>query len=78
MILTRLKDHLVANGKTNRAELAKIFGLSHDGIDAMLALWIAKGKVSKTVSERPLLGQSECDIYYRWNEESELAITVIN
>ena len=53
MILTRLKDHLVANGKTSRAELAKKFAISEDGIDAMLALWIAKGKISTTVSKRP-------------------------
>ncbi|WP_067043631.1 FeoC-like transcriptional regulator [Moritella sp. JT01] len=78
MILTRLKDHLVVNGKTNRTELAKTFGISEDGIDAMLALWIAKGKISTTISERPRLGQSNCDVYYRWNDECELAVTVIN
>ncbi|MGC3833621.1 FeoC-like transcriptional regulator [Moritella viscosa] len=44
MILTRLKDHLVVNGRTNRTELAKIFGISEDGIDAMLTLWVAKGQ----------------------------------
>ncbi|MDX2322024.1 MAG: FeoC-like transcriptional regulator [Moritella sp.] len=78
MILTRLKDHLVANGKTSRAELAKKFAISEDGIDAMLALWVAKGKVSTTVSERPRLGQVNCDVWYRWNDENELAITVLN
>lgn len=78
MILTRLKDHLVANGKTSRAALAKKFAISEDGIDAMLALWIAKGKVSTTISERPRLGQLNVDVWYRWNAESELSITVIN
>lgn len=78
MILTRLKDHLVANGKTSRAALAKKFAISEDGIDAMLALWIAKGKVSTTISERPRLGQLNADVWYRWNAESELSITVIN
>lgn len=78
MILTRLKDHLVVNGRTNRTELAKIFGISEDGIDAMLTLWVAKGKISTTVSEHPRLGQLNCDVYYRWNEEYELAVTVIN
>lgn len=78
MILTRLKDHLVANGKTSRAELAKTFAISEDGIEAMLALWIAKGKVSTLVSERPRLGQLRGDVYYRWNTESELAVTVLN
>ena len=77
MILTRLKDHLVANGKTSRAELAKKFAISEDGIDAMLSLWIAKGKISTTVSKRPRLGQANGDVYYRWNAESELAVTVI-
>lgn len=78
MILTRLKDHLVANGKTSRAELAKKFAISEDGIDAMLALWIAKGKISTAISERPRLGQVSCDVWYRWNAESELSIKVIN
>ncbi|WP_017219831.1 FeoC-like transcriptional regulator [Moritella dasanensis] len=78
MILTRLKDHLVANGKTGRTELAKKFGISEDGIDAMLALWIAKGKISTSISERPRLGQLNCDVWYRWNDDNELAITVLN
>jgi len=78
MILTRLKDHLVANGKTSRAELAKKFGLSEDGVDAMLGLWIAKGKVSKIVSERSKIASLDNDVYYRWNAERELAITVFN
>ncbi|GIC77569.1 FeoC-like transcriptional regulator [Moritella sp. F3] len=78
MILTRLKDHLVVNGKTSRAELAKKFAISEDGIDAMLALWIAKGKISTTISERPRLGQLKSDVCYRWNAESELSIKVIN
>ena len=64
MILTRLKDHLVANGKTSRAELAKKFAISEDGIDAMLALWIAKGKISTAVSKRILgSGELSADVY---------------
>jgi len=78
MILTRLKDHLVANGKTSRAELAKKFGLSEDGIDAMLGLWIGKGKVSKVVSKGSKKAVLDDPVYYRWNEELELAITVFN
>lgn len=78
MILTRLKEHLVVNGKTSRTELAKTFGLSEDGVDAMLGLWITKGKVSKTVHERAQTAGLDNHIYYRWNEEQELAITVFN
>lgn len=78
MILTRLKDHLVVNGKTNRAVLAKKFAISEDGIDAMLALWITKGKVSKIVSERSKVALLDSHVYYRWNDENEHAITVLN
>jgi len=70
MILTQLKDHLVANGRTSRSALAKQFGLSADGVDAMLAIWIKKGKVSKA--------QDSSEIWYRWNNESELAITTMS
>lgn len=77
MILTRLKEHLVVNGKTSRAELAKKFAISEDGIDAMLALWIGKGKVSKTVTERSKIARLDRQVYYRWNDKNELSVTVI-
>ncbi len=80
MILTQLKDHLVANGRTSRSALAQQFGLSADGVDAMLAIWIKKGKVSKALasSASGSRGQDSSEVWYRWNNESELAITTMS
>lgn len=80
MILTQLKDHLVANGRTSRSALAKQFGLSADGVDAMLDIWIKKGKVSKALTDSASgsRGQDAGEVWYRWNNESELAITTLS
>jgi putative ferrous iron transport protein C len=80
MILTQLKDHLVVNGRTSRSALAKQFGLSADGVDAMLAIWIKKGKVSKALAGNTSdpRGQDASEVWYRWNDESELAITTMS
>ncbi|WP_428771691.1 FeoC-like transcriptional regulator [Vibrio sp.] len=48
MILTELKQYLDSHGSASEAELAKQFGLSQDGVAAMLAVWIRKGVVSRT------------------------------
>ena len=69
MILTKLKNHLVVNGKTQRAVLAKQFALSEDGVDAMLELWLQRNKVSKE-----LIGTQ---VWYRWNRDNELAVTLV-
>ena len=75
MILTRLKDHLVANGRCSQRQLMQKFGISGDGVDAMLAVWVKKGKVSKSVTS----GRNNeiVDVYYRWNQDNELAITTL-
>jgi len=67
MILTKLKDHLVANGKTSRTQIAQYFGMSEDGVDAMLNVWIAKNKVSKI--------DAGTEVWYRWNHDDELSVT---
>lgn len=66
MILTKLKDHLVANGKTSRRSLAQHFGLSEDGVDVMLSVWLAKNRVSKAE-----IGN---EVWYRWNDDNELSV----
>ncbi|OBT08575.1 hypothetical protein A9264_04900 [Vibrio sp. UCD-FRSSP16_10] len=47
MILQELKAYLEQHGTSERAVLANHFGLSEDGVDAMLQVWINKGKVSR-------------------------------
>ncbi|GAD89104.1 MULTISPECIES: FeoC-like transcriptional regulator [Vibrio] len=47
MILQQLKAYLEEHGTTDRVTLSNHFGLSEDGVDAMLQVWIKKGKVSR-------------------------------
>ncbi|QSA19811.1 iron transporter FeoC, partial [Vibrio furnissii] len=49
MILTELKQAIAAQGGISRKELAKRFALSEDGVDAMLAVWIKKGVISRFI-----------------------------
>ncbi|NLS11568.1 iron transporter FeoC [Vibrio sp. SM6] len=49
MILDALLTEISQQNGVTRAELAKLFALSEDGIDAMLAVWIKRGKISRMV-----------------------------
>ncbi|QTH10229.1 FeoC-like transcriptional regulator, partial [Vibrio fluvialis] len=49
MILTELKQAIEAQSGISRKELAKRFALSEDGVDAMLAVWIKKGVISRFI-----------------------------
>lgn len=49
MILNELKRYIEENGIVSRSAIAKKFSLSEDGVDAMLAVWIKKGVLSRTI-----------------------------
>ncbi|MDB1123443.1 FeoC-like transcriptional regulator [Vibrio algarum] len=49
MILSELKAFIFEQGSATRTELAKKFALSEDGVDAMLEVWVKKGKLSRLV-----------------------------
>lgn len=49
MILTELHQYIDNEGVAARSELASKFGVSEDGIDAMLGVWVKKGKISRLV-----------------------------
>ncbi|MEZ8268453.1 FeoC-like transcriptional regulator [Vibrio cyclitrophicus] len=49
MILTELHQYIDSQGVAARSELASKFGISEDGIDAMLGVWVKKGKISRLV-----------------------------
>ncbi|WKY57324.1 FeoC-like transcriptional regulator [Vibrio sp. SNU_ST1] len=49
MILTELHQHIDNEGVSARSELASKFGMSEDGVDAMLNVWVKKGKISRLV-----------------------------
>ncbi|MGO1295840.1 MAG: FeoC-like transcriptional regulator [Vibrio sp.] len=47
MILFELKRYIEAHAGCSRRDLAKAFAMSEDGVDAMLAVWIKKGVLSR-------------------------------
>lgn len=80
MILQQLKAYLEARGKTRRSALAQHFGISEDGVDAMLEIWVQKGKLSKELigcDGQPCCREAS-DVWYRWLPPQELAITVVH
>lgn len=80
MILHQLRQHLESRGKTSRAALAQHFGISEDGIDAMLEIWVRKGKLSKELigcDGQPCCREAS-GVWYRWLPSEELSITVVH
>ncbi|MGL6316249.1 FeoC-like transcriptional regulator [Vibrio sp. WXL103] len=51
MILDQLLDHLIQFGPSTQSHLAQNFALSEDGVDAMMAVWIGKGRVTRTITQ---------------------------
>ncbi|CAH0540796.1 FeoC-like transcriptional regulator [Vibrio marisflavi] len=49
MILSELKLYVETSGAATRAELAKHFRMSEDGVDAMMNVWVEKGKVTRCI-----------------------------
>ena len=49
MILTELKQYIASKTCVSRKELAREFGLSEDGVDAMMSVWVKKGSISRLV-----------------------------
>lgn len=74
MILTQLKQHIEQHGCVSRKDLAKQFHLSEDGVEAMLSIWISKGKVSRLVDTNDK--QRVTRIRYRYLARHQLPMTV--
>ena len=56
MILQDLRDLLQKHGRMTRKDLARQLNSSEDGVDAMLQVWMRKGRVSK--DEQKMCGGS--------------------
>ncbi len=74
MILTELKAYIEAQGSASRAELAKKFALSEDGVDAMLAVWIKKGVLSRMIDTNK--ADKITRVRYSVNQADSLSLTV--
>jgi putative ferrous iron transport protein C len=71
MILRDLADSLQQQQRMTGRELARQFQTSEDAIDAMLGVWMRKGRVRK-VSAGGCSGSccgKRTDIYYEWQPE---------
>ncbi|MCM0147376.1 ferrous iron transport protein C [Photobacterium galatheae] len=79
MILHQLREQVERSGRISRRQLAHRFGLSEDGVDAMMALWVKKGLIGQ---EREGCGSVTCcqssgEVWYRILKANELPVTVI-
>ncbi len=71
MILTKLGQHLKEHSTVRRRDLCKKFAISDDGVDAMLEVWIKKGRVSRLVDEK------RNEVSYHWVQVNEIQLNVI-
>ncbi|MCW8327548.1 FeoC-like transcriptional regulator [Photobacterium sp. SDRW27] len=79
MILQQLKQYIEQQRRVSRKSLANHFGMSEDGVDAMLDIWIRKGTVGKELvgCDSESCCQSAQEVWYRWLQADELSVTVI-
>ncbi|MGL5007847.1 MAG: FeoC-like transcriptional regulator [Plesiomonas sp.] len=78
MILQTLREALQTQGRSTRRDLAKQFNTSEEGIDAMLQVWLRKGRIAKEtqcVCSGGCCGASE-EVYYRWLGADGISIVV--
>ncbi|EGQ9597197.1 iron transporter FeoC [Vibrio parahaemolyticus] len=74
MILNELYQYIADKGTVSQSELAKQFGMSEDGADAMLSVWIKKGKISRMVDTNKALDVMR--VRYAVTKQDGLSLTV--
>ncbi|EHI9272321.1 iron transporter FeoC [Vibrio vulnificus] len=74
MILKELYQYIADKGTVSQSDLAKQFGMSEDGADAMLSVWIKKGKVSRLVDTNK--AHSVTRVRYAVTKQDGLSLTV--
>ncbi|AAO08685.1 iron transporter FeoC [Vibrio vulnificus] len=74
MILKELYQYIADKGTVSQSDLAKQFGMSEDGADAMLSVWIKKGKISRLVDTN----KAHCvtRVRYAVTKQDGLSLTV--
>lgn len=73
MILLALRDFIMTHPNCTKAQLMDAFRLSTDGVDAMLAVWVKKGKIQISMPKKT----NEKQMRYRWVDSQALAIRLI-
>lgn len=72
MILLRLKEQIDSYGPCSRRQLADTFGLSEDGIEAMVEIWLKRGEIQRVYCLQA--GQSQC--FYKCVNREDIAVDV--
>ncbi|WP_108650222.1 FeoC-like transcriptional regulator [Dongshaea marina] len=77
MIVRELGAYLAKHQRVSRQELARHFHCSEDAIDAMMQVWVRKGRV-RFISSQSCAGGC-CDqrspACYEWLPEGEIAVS---
>ena len=76
MILRELGDYLAAQQKVSRRDLARHFHTSEDAVEAMLGVWMRKGRVTKRetrVCGGCCCGKSE-EVMFEWCEPGRIGL----
>lgn len=74
MILAELKSYIAEHRGVSRRELAEHFRLSEDGVEAMLAVWLKKGVISR--QEDTNAADKVMRVRYVVNLSNSLAVSV--
>ncbi|MER0395448.1 FeoC-like transcriptional regulator [Vibrio vulnificus] len=74
MILNELYQYIADKGTVSQSDLAKQFGMSEDGADAMLSVWVKKGKISRLVDTNK--AHSVTRVRYAVTKQDGLSLTV--
>ncbi|EKG2502819.1 FeoC-like transcriptional regulator [Vibrio vulnificus] len=74
MILKELYQYIADKGTVSQSDLAKQFGMSEDGADAMLSVWIKKGKISRLVDTNK--AHSVTRVRYAVTKQDGLSLTI--
>jgi putative ferrous iron transport protein C len=76
MILRELGAYLAQQHKVSRRELARHFHTSEDAVEAMLGVWMRKGRVAKR--ETQVCGGSCCgksqEVMFEWCEPGQIGL----
>lgn len=74
MILKQLYQYIEDHGVVSQSELATQFGMSEDGADAMLNVWINKGRITRLVDTNK--AQHVTRVRYAVTSQDGLSLTV--
>ncbi|ALP42031.1 FeoC-like transcriptional regulator [Aeromonas schubertii] len=76
MILRELGDYLARQGRVSRRDLARHFATSEDAVEAMLGVWMRKGRVRKCATggcSGSCCGQKS-EVLFEWLPDGEIGV----